>query len=157
LKKSLRYNVIIIILYFVALYNISIVYISLLIIKSLKSPVYLMFLRYIITLELRSNKSIVSIFGLFFIFKVLETYYYSLSLFSSTIALLIACFRCLIITTSKSFVLILIYTPKTKSINTRPLGLTKSLIAFTAIYNKTSLFILKISISKILYTFRTNI
>jgi len=116
-----------------------------------------MFLRYIITSKLRNNKSTISVFGLFLISKALETCYCSLSLFSSIIALSITCFRYLIVATGKSFIFIFIYTPKTRSISTKPLGPIKSLIAFTAIYNKTFLFISEIFISKILYTLRTNI
>ena len=156
MRGSLRYSVIIVILYFVALYNILIVYILLLITKSLKSPIYLIFLRYIITLELRGNKSIISIFSLFLIPRASKTCYCSLSLFSFIIALSIACFRYLIVAVGKSFVFILIYTPKTRSVNIRPLGSIESLTAFTVIYNKTSLFILRIFISRILYILRTN-
>ena len=157
MRKSLRYSIIIVVLYFVALYNILIVYISLLIVRRLKGLVYPIFSRYIITLELRNNKSTIFVFSLFLILKASETYYCSLSFFSSIIALSIAYFRCLIITTSKFFVFILIYTSKTRSISIKPLSLIELLIAFTAIYNKTFLFILKIFISKILYIFHINI
>ena len=157
LRRFLRYSVIIIVLYFVALYNILIVYISLSIIRSLKGFIHLTFLRCIITLELRGSKSTIFVFGLFLILRVSETYRCFLSLFSSIIALSIACFRCLIVAAGKSFVLIFIYVLKTRSINIRPLGLIESLIAFTAIYNKTFLFISRIFISKILYILCINI
>ena len=115
------------------------------------------FSRYTITSELIGSARTVLAFGLFLIPSASETCRFSRSLFSSVIALSIVCFRCLIEAAGRSLVLIRGHAPKTKSTGTRLLDLTESLIAFTAIGNKTSLLASGISISRISYSLGSRI